>query len=118
MIARFTDDHVRVRALSAKLSAFLNEPCAPIVPGFARCRWELVRELSTHLACERRLLSRLPIADDTLDKALHRHMLDWTGAAIQARWSAYVHEARALLRRLDQRMDHEERVLFPMLATS
>jgi hypothetical protein len=116
MIARLIEDHRRIRAIVAELAICLEEPRPPLTPGFARCRWKLMRELSVHSACERQALGTAHGTDDSLDRVLRAHMLEWTAAAIQQRWAAYRVAARILLRRLVQRMDHEERAVFPKLA--
>lgn len=121
MIARFRDDHDRLRVLADRLDRHLAAPTPPQGPEFAQLRWTLVRELSMHLAVERRTIedwrarSGAPVErfDFALDDAFVRHVADWSGASVATAWDRYRGEARGLLTRLRARMAAEERELFP-----
>jgi hypothetical protein len=91
MIGRLKNDHDRIRAILDRLDIFLDGAAPPISIEFPRLRWELMRELSDHVA-------------------------RWTVGAIQDGWQSYRATARALLARLRRRMAFEEQAIFPLLA--
>ena len=125
-ISRFVDDHARIRKIVAALERFLQLERAPDEAAFARRRWELIREVSVHLAVEGRIITdmakgirlapHLLQQDATLAAEVRTHMAEWTAAAIEERWPTYRRTTRALLARLRRRMEYEETSLFPALA--
>jgi hypothetical protein len=124
MIGRLKNDHDRIRAILDRLDIFLDGAAPPISIEFPRLRWELMRELSVHLAVERTKLPGLSKShpklyaqmDLGLDAALSDHVARWTVGAIQDGWQSYRATARALLARLRRRMAFEEQAIFPLLA--
>ena len=125
-IARFKDDHDKLRELADRLELHLDAPAPPLGQDFAQLRWMLVRELSLHLAIERRTIedwrtrtrARIETQDYALEEAFMQHLVDWSGATVSAAWDRYRAEMRRLLDRLRARMTAEETKLFPKLAVA
>lgn len=126
VIAHLQHDHDRLRALAANLDTHLAEPSPPTGFEFAQLRWQLVRELSMHLAAERPALeawqrragASANHLDLSLDAAFTEHVVQWSGASLTQSWNCYRASARALLARLRARMDREEQLMFPALEQS
>jgi hypothetical protein len=124
VIANLQHDHDRLRALAADLDVYLVQPTPPAGPEFAQLRWQLVRELSMHLAAERAALQTWQRSagaagshiDLGLDAAFTDHVAKWSGVSLAQSWHCYRSSARALLSRLRTRMDREERLMFPALS--
>lgn len=125
MLAQLKTEHDRLRDLAGRLRTYLHGDAPPRDPDFARLRWMLVRELSVHLATERRAVDDWCARggsgdgfDQELDDAFTRHVVAWSGATMTTTWSRYCDDTRDLLRRLCDRMDYEEAVVFPAFAAT
>lgn len=124
MIAQLQDDHDRLRDLADQLERYLDGDTPPRDPHFAQLRWMLVRELSMHMAAERKTLAEWQAAsgasgealDTGLDQAFTDHVVTWSGATMGDSWNNYRTATQALLRRLRRRMAFEEARMFPALA--
>lgn len=122
MLAQLKTEHDSLRDLAGRLRGYLHGDRPPHDPAFAQLRWMLVRELSIHLATERRAVDVWCAMggdgdgfDEALDDAFTRHIVAWSGATMASTWSRYCDETRVLLARLCDRMDYEERAVFPVL---
>jgi iron-sulfur cluster repair protein YtfE (RIC family) len=118
--------HEEISLTARQLSQAVAETCQP--SGVGRLRWQLARQLMTHLALEDRLLyptlSRSADAQTRdLAAALHRdtgalakrfgaYMTRWSDDRIAREWSAYCADTRLILKALTERIEREDRMLY------
>ncbi len=116
-IKRLTEEHERLRALADRLDAYLARAEAPQEAAFTQLGWQLVQELSMHLASERAAMRKHAENDVEkrfgLDEAFMQHIATWGATSVAAGWRNYVTETRRLLDRLRERMAFEEATIFP-----
>ncbi|WP_187336682.1 hemerythrin domain-containing protein [Novosphingopyxis iocasae] len=126
MLAKLLDDHERIAQLAAELSDFIAEDAPPFTARFAQVRWNLARELSTHLAVETQILkealrqkilleSHANSLDLTLGEDLRQHIVRWPDPELRDDWFAYRQDLEALLTRLQRRVEREETRIYPAI---
>jgi hypothetical protein len=130
MITKLRDQHDVIRTIAAELRGLLAA-ATPDMNALTDCRWRMVRTLLQHLALEERWLYR-PLERDTrsdvvtiaattrqeLDGAfaqLQVHIDGWPAKRVEANWSEYVRATGPFIDLLLDRMEHEERELFPLV---
>lgn len=100
--------------------------------GLGKCRWQLARALTRHLAMEdAHVYARL--SDDprpgvaaiarryrqelgALRDQFQAHMVEWTGDAITRDWAGYCKAVRILVAALEARIQCEDDELYPLIA--
>ncbi|WP_183956121.1 hemerythrin domain-containing protein [Sphingobium fontiphilum] len=128
-IAELRRQHDEISLIAAQLGEAVSDESAP--RQVARLRWQLARLLMTHLALEDRLLYPATVhsSDDDTRKtaaALQQEMGDlaarfssymtaWSDDRILREWSAFCTQTRAMLTALADRVDSENRILYPLL---
>jgi iron-sulfur cluster repair protein YtfE (RIC family) len=96
-------------------------------------RWQLARQLMAHLALEDRILyPALQRADDArirataatlqtetgaLAESFSRYMTAWSDDRVAREWSDFCVETQAIIRALSERVDRENRALYPLADT-
>jgi hypothetical protein len=131
MLERLRNQHDLLRAFAHDLLGLLGSDRAADPEALAASRWRLSRMLLQHLALEERHvyrpLERDPRADVNmiahgfsreLEDSFTRyqeHMHHWTPEAILEDWPTYRRAAGHLLQFLLERLDREERELYPLI---
>lgn len=93
-------------------------------------RWQLARQLMAHLALEDRILyPALQRADDSrtrttaaalqtetgaLAESFSRYMTAWSDDRVAREWADFCVETNAIIRALSERVDRENRSLYPL----
>lgn len=124
MLDQLRHDHDRLRAIATQLRTLLKDDGARIGLCFAAARWTLTRELLRHMAMEKQFLrdsrldcaevsSRSPHNADNFERRYREHLARWTAMEIDAHWKDYCRDLREILNILEQRMQFEERTVFP-----
>ena len=131
MIDKLCNQHELLRQFVGELLALVSgdTPCDP--ENLAASRWRLARMLLQHLALEERAVYRPLERDprpqvvmlaygfrrelDTSYARYEQHMAEWTRERIEAQWPAYVSAVRHMADFLLERLDREERELFPLV---
>lgn len=130
IVEKLKDEHVELCRVAGELKALVAgaTPCDP--GALAACRWRLARLVTRHLAAEDRQIYSRPrepgsplaavagrLKDDLggLYAAFHRHIATWSGGAAAGDWPAFRAETRTLLKALVDRIDREERELYPLV---
>ena len=96
----------------------------------AALRWPLARQLIAHLALEDRILypamqqspdltarktaAQLQSETGALADRFTRYMADWSDDRIAREWPAFCAETRLILAALAERVDRENRTLYPL----
>lgn len=96
----------------------------------AALRWSLARQLIAHLALEDRILypamqqsqdltarktaAQLQSETGALADRFTRYMADWSDDRIAREWPAFCAETRLILAALAERVDRENRTLYPL----
>lgn len=130
MIEKLQGEHVELRRIAEELSGLIAG-ATPCDPGeLARCRWKLARLVIRHLAGEDREIYNRPrdpasplgtvtrrLTDELggLYADFHRHITTWSGEAAAKNWKVYRAETQTLLKALHDRIDREERELYPFV---
>ena len=124
------DEHVALARVADELGRLIAGDAPSDPAALAACRWKLARLVTQHLANEdRQIYSRLydptsrlgssvkRLADELggLYASFQQHITRWTGEAVRADWHGYRGETRALIRALHDRIDREERELYPLV---
>ncbi|WP_242126033.1 hemerythrin domain-containing protein [Sphingobium sp. Sx8-8] len=94
-------------------------------------RWQLARQLMTHLALEdrifypgvqragddhaRRTASRLQTEMGPLAEAFSAYMARWSDDRVSREWAGFCAETRELLDVLASRIEKEDRILYPLV---
>lgn len=130
IVEKLKNEHAELRRVADELNRLVAgmTPCDP--GALARCRWQLARLVIQHLAGEDREIysrphdpasplgitaSRLKDELGGLYSTFHLHIATWSGEAAIRDWKAYRAETRSLLKTLADRIDREERDLYPLV---
>lgn len=97
-------------------------------------RWNLARESLQHLSLEERQVQtpleqhadagiraialRFREDAEAFSTQFRTHVSDWPADTIPAKWASYGRSVRKLVARLHDRLDREERELYPLVARS
>lgn len=131
MLERLRNQHDLLRAFAEDLLGLIGSEQLADADLLAASRWRLSRMLLQHLSLEERYVYR-PLERDPrpevnivahafsreLEDSFGRyeeHMHHWTPERIADDWQCYRRAARHLLDFLLERLDREERELYPML---
>lgn len=132
MYEQLQDDHQALGRIAEDLRARTAQPRLTDPAGLGRCRWQLARTLTRHLALEdthvyarldadprpgvaavsRRYKRELGALRATFDA----HMIEWTGVAVARDWEGYRRAVHALLTALEARIRCEDDELYPLIA--
>lgn len=101
--------------------------------GVARLRWQLARQLMAHLALEDRILypalmrsvdtvarertATLMKETGALADRFAVYMASWSDDLIAGQWSDFCAETRLILNALNERIERENRLLYPLADT-
>ncbi|MDI1296539.1 MAG: hemerythrin domain-containing protein [bacterium] len=96
----------------------------------AAIRWQLARRLIAHLALEDRILypamqrapddrtrtvaAKLQTETGALAEVFTRYMSSWTDERIAREWRAFCAETQQILKALGERIEREDRTLYPL----
>lgn len=125
-------DHLELARLAGELLNRTGTAELTDAGGLGRCRWQLARALTRHLALEdahvyarldadprpgvaaiaRRYKSELCHLSDQFND----HMAQWTGDAIARDWAGYCRAVEVLLTALKTRVECEDKELYPLVA--
>ncbi|PAL20149.1 hemerythrin domain-containing protein [Sphingopyxis sp. GW247-27LB] len=128
---RLRAEHAELARLSRQLADLLEASAAPPSTEIEPIRAQLRDTLTRHLKCEDwALYPRLRAAGETDAARLARDFADamghvaddydaydrrWPPARVAAEWPAFRAESRAMLAALDERMERENRELYPLV---
>lgn len=128
-VGELRHQHEEITLTARALARAVSEERQP--EGVARLRWQLARQLMTHLALEDRLLypalkrsadlrtrdqaAALEQEIGALGTIFNSYMASWTDDRIAREWPAFCAETREILRALTDRVGREDR-LFGTLA--
>lgn len=132
MLGKLQGDHGALGALAQDLRVAVAHAEAPDPDRLAQLQWTYASLLMRHLAAEDALLYG-PLrasADPDARAAMARtdppllalredfaaHMRDWPAGAACADWAGYRAALTPLLDRVEQRIRHEERLIYPLAA--
>lgn len=124
--------HGRLRTLMGRMADAMAAAASPDGRvALARLRWSLTCEVLSHLDLEDRVAFARLAHDGCADVAAvgrhfhetlaplyadyQHHLTRWQGMVSDDDLAEYVADAKALLDRLAQRMDEEERMMYPLL---
>lgn len=130
-VSELRRQHRELGDTARKLAQAISMPDRP--DGVSAVRWQLARQLMTHLALEDRILyPTMQRSDDsgirdTADR-LHRetgalaatfstYMTEWSDARISREWRGFCIETGTILRALGERIEREDRTLYPLAET-
>ncbi len=121
--------HDEISRVATQLSEAVGDENAP--RQVARLRWQLARLLMTHLALEDRLLypaamhsshdearrTAMTMQQEMGDLAAHfsSYMTAWSDDRILREWPTFCAQTRAVLAALGDRVDCENRILYPLV---
>ncbi|MDR7156028.1 iron-sulfur cluster repair protein YtfE (RIC family) [Sphingobium xenophagum] len=127
-MAGLREQHKQISLTARQLAQATSDTTAP--QSVAALRWSLARQLIAHLALEDRILypkmqrSANPLARKTalqlqgetgaLAEGFTRYMAAWSDDRIAREWPAFCAETQAILATLTQRVDRENRTLYPL----
>ncbi len=131
MLARMLGDHDRLRQCAARLRALIDAPTPCDPAELAAVRWDLGSTMMAHLAFEdRHLYSKLEQDSRPAINAAGRafqselraqfgayaeHAKSWTPQRVAADWTSYGTAVSRFLALLLERIDREERELYPLV---
>lgn len=120
--------HEDIALTAGKLAMAVTN--ADVPQGVGALRWQLARKLMAHLALEDRILypsmlrlpdeqaraacARLHAETGTLAEQFTRYMALWSDDRIAREWRPFYDETRRILAALSDRIDREERTLYPL----
>ncbi len=124
-------DHVELGRIVTDLAERTGHEELTDAEGLSRCRWQLVRLLTRHLALEddhvyaplnadqrpeaREISRRFKDDIGGLHAAFAAHCARWTADAVVADWPGYRAAAGIIIRALVRRIEWEDAELYPML---
>ncbi|WP_232313794.1 MULTISPECIES: hemerythrin domain-containing protein [unclassified Sphingobium] len=124
--------HEEISLSARQLAQAITDDRQP--QGVARLRWQLARQLIAHLALEDRILyPALQRAADPLTREratllqketgaladrFSVYMAAWSDDRISSQWSDFCAETRLILTALSDRIDRENRALYPLAETA
>lgn len=124
-------DHLELTHLASELLRRTSTAELTDAGGLGRCRWQLARTLTRHLALEdahvyarldadphpgvaaiaRRYKNELRHLSDQFND----HMAEWSGDAIARDWAGYRSAVKILLAALKARVECEDNELYPLI---
>jgi hypothetical protein len=124
-------DHLELTHLASELLRRTSTAQLVDAGGLGRCRWQLARTLTRHLALEdahvyarldadphpgvtaiaRRYKNELRHLSDQFND----HMAEWSGDAIARDWAGYRSAVKVLLAALKARVECEDNELYPLI---
>lgn len=133
LMTRLLSDHAQLRRYAADIRAALADPAASTRAGeLEELRWSISRDLMQHLAFdEKHVLAVLDAVGGPREQAVagefreelariadrfRSHMTQWTGSKVAADPKRYRRSLDELIALLEQRLDREERELYPLIA--
>ena len=124
--AKLSAEHAELDRLADRMLTIVTQTAPP--PDFATIRWRLNHVLGVHLAQEdRHLYPALERSSDRLTRALarrfaeemgglatihQRYCVRWPREAIEADWSGFCRDTRAIMQLLRRRIRREELELY------
>lgn len=127
-IGELRRQHAEIGRATRQLAELVATQDAPT--GVAAVRWHLARLLMTHLALEDRILypallqadgsdvrtaaTKLQTETGTLAACFSLYMTQWSDDRIAREWPAFCRDTETILRALGERIDREERTLYPL----
>ncbi len=131
MIAKLLNEHNQLRRMGRQLGRLIAEPRPPEQVGLFEVRREFASLLVAHLKNEDWVLyPRLLASKDRsiaatarqfidelggLSDAYARHTRSWTAFTIAADWEGYCRDTALLIAALDERIEREDRELYPLM---
>ena len=132
MYEQLRRDHLDLASIAADLMERTTQAELTDPGGLGKCRWQLARTLTRHLALEdahvyarldtdpragvAAIARRYKLELGGLRDQFHTHMVEWTGDTIARDWPGYCRAVRTLLTALKTRMQCEDNELYPLLA--
>lgn len=126
--AELRRQHDEISETAQRIAIIITQSSQP--GGVSQLRWQLARQLMTHLALEDRFLypamQRYPdgrtretaasLQSETgqLADSFSRYMSSWNEDRMIREWSAFCKETRAVLDALTDRVARENRTLYPL----
>ena len=120
--------HEQISLSARQLAQATSDTATP--QSVAALRWSLARQLIAHLALEDRILypamqrapdvavrktaAQLQSETGALADRFTRYMADWSDDRIAGEWSVFCAETRLILAALAERVDRENRTLYPL----
>lgn len=127
-ISQLRQQHEDISRTAGQLARAIATQNGP--QGVGAIRWQLARQLIAHLALEDRILypslhrdgssqvraTALMLQEDTgaLAEQFSRYMAAWSDDRVAREWPAFCGATRLILQTLTERVDREERTLYPL----
>jgi hypothetical protein len=131
-IGRLMEGHARLRAVFDDLETITTSPLLGSREVLAEIRWRVVREMLPHLALDdRHVLGPLSESSNPRHAStahrftkdlegiyalFRRHVARWDGQAYEQDWAAYCRSVHKVIAAFRERMDREEKELYPLIA--
>ncbi|ALR22780.1 hemerythrin domain-containing protein [Sphingobium baderi] len=126
--AELRRQHDEISETAKRIAVIITQSSQPV--GVSQLRWQLARQLMTHLALEDRFLypamqrcpdrkaretaSNLQAETGQLAESFSHYMSSWNEDRMIREWPAFCTETRAVLDALADRVTRENRMLYPL----